>query len=62
MRQIFGKNSAFSKVFNPKLKSYQLTWKAGGSEVIDGESLSDAWSRKGWSKAKIQELASYKEL
>lgn len=43
-------------------KYYLIRWEAGGQEVIWGDTLAKAWSAKGWSKAKIKEMSSYKEL
>lgn len=56
---------AFQQIFKELFttqKKFQLHWKDGTQEVIEGETLPKAWNAKGWSKAKIQELASYTEL
>lgn len=51
----------FKDLFTDK-KKFQLNWKDGSTEVIEGETLPKAWNALGWSKAKIKDLASYTEL
>jgi hypothetical protein len=57
---------AFTQIFQNRpvenLVSFELEWKNGTFEKIEGRTISEAWQRAGFGKQHIQQLKGYRAL
>jgi len=55
-------DSIFGSDPRPETCLFHCQWKSGGNFYIQGETISDAWKRHGFTRDQIADLAFYREI